>query len=954
MQVHLLNILWLDDSPYGTFVDGDSIDVYYDTSTNLMVVKNNTVTITSGDEIPTFFTYNSQSSFAFKSERIIQGQVCDDTDLLIFKRKASFPYIGYTLYLDHPSCDLVHTVCDVQFNLFPTVTDASSLTSNDGSITVSATSSNGSVKYRINADFEYNDSNGQTSGTFSNLSRGTYLVFARDSRNCLKVISVSVGVSKDYQTLYQLEYYSDQSGYHQKTEILQDGYAGEIIEVKGAKSPTIYRLRREGEKDSFYPVLASEVEFTMISETNYFFEELFTNDPEKFRIRHSIDTGSGYDVVWYGKMLPNQYEESYTSTPYPVSVIASDGLPELHDIPFLDSDGNKLFGKQKQIKVIAWILGKLGLGLSIRTATNIYAVGMNITDADDPLDQAYVDVSRYYLIDTKPSCYDVLIYTLDIYGAQIIQWGNYWNILRREERVNDFDYRVFDSIGDYVSNSTYSPLKEMKLGNTTNRLVWADRNQSLRINPGFGSINLMYNLGLKDNLIENGEFQTRQYTLYNQPVLSGSSTVEGAVPDITGFEIINNGTVITRTSESIDEENVALGITVSEAGGYIVSDTIEVPMRNSDQLKFELKYKIETPAFGVRYVKLRMQVKYGAYYLQTDGTWSATEAAVSIFVKPEDLGKYITQQITAYAPTSEFASGEEFYIVIHCAYAYYAEFSSTTPLIAVLTANLPTGYRTELLDSGNVYYYELQDSDNTNDGIHIIRPADYSGSNERQWIRVGGVFVGSSDTTTFIDSIKVNFLSRGKRMPEVAAYRQGMENNNNLVLNKIIYHGSLLLNWIELLNPKAKIQPVSRWLDSVFNVDTYIPANFQNGGLADYQATAASNIYSAYLRDSNGDGYTTWSRSALSERKSIEQIYIDMYCAQYNSPWRHLSGSFIADILFSPIDTMVETMDNDRKYVPVSMEIDFRFDMYSAEFPELKDATEAVAFTTGFTTGFNA
>jgi hypothetical protein len=950
MQVLLLNILWVEDSPYGTYLQDDSIDCYFDTSTDLPVVKKNGVVITSGADIPLFFTYNAQSSFFYKSEKIVQGQICDGTSLLQFQRATAFPYLTYTLYLNHVSCDIINTVCDLQFNLLATITDASSATALDGTLTVLASGSNANVKYKLNADFEYNDGTGQTSGTFTGLSRGTYVIFARDSTNCLANMSVTIGITKTYGILNRLEFYSVHSNLHQKTEILQDGYAGSVIEVKGSDNPTIYRLRGEGDKDKFFSFSSGELEVSIVSETNYQHQSLFTNDPEKFRIKHSVDFGSGYETVFLGKLLPNQYQEQYISTPYFVSVIASCGLPSLADVSFLDSDGNQMFGQYSQIKLIAWILNKIGLGLQIRSACNIYAVTMDSTAADDPLDQAYVDVARYYLINPKPSCIDVLTWMLEPYGAEIVQWGGYWNILRKEERIAAFDYRVFDTNGDYVSNSSYNPIKDVKLGNQSNRIVWANRDQGLIINSGFGKINLSYNLGRKDNLLENGNFQLKKYTVYNQPVISGNGILEGSVPDITGFELVNNGTVITRTSETIEDDNVAFGMEVTEAGGYLVSDVIGLSMLNSDQLHFTLNYKVVcAQSTSTRYCKVKCQINFGGYYLMEDGNWTTVEQFVNFFVKPEEYNTYIKKTIKASSP---FGGAErDLFVSVYCAYIYHAEFSSIAALVLKPTVDLATGYRTEVLTGGSLFYYELQESTNTNDGIHIVRPTDYS---NRQWIRVGGVTVGTSTTTLFIDEVNLTFYSRGKKLPEIAAYRQSMENKNNLVLNKILYHGSLLVNWQTLLTPGTVATPVSKWLDQVFNVDVYIPANFQNAGFENYQAISAGIVYSGYLRDVDGVGYTTWSRSGITERKSIEQIYMDMYSAQYNLPWRMINGSFIGDILFTPIDTINETMDDDSKYFANSLEIDFKHDAYQSSLMELSDYSEAVGFTTGFTTGFNA
>jgi hypothetical protein len=123
--------------------------------------------------------------------------------------------------------------------------------------------------------------------------------------------------------------------------------------------------------------------------------------------------------------------------------------------------------------------------------------------------------------------------------------------------------------------------------------------------------------------------------------------------------------------------------------------------------------------------------------------------------------------------------------------------------------------------------------------------------------------------------------------------------------------------------------------------------------------SAAVNNY-GYIRDSNGDGFTTWSRDAVDESKSLEKIFLDMYASQYKSPWQKISGSLYSkNILLSPIDVIKDfTANSNKKYYPVALEIDYYQNMYSGEFLELKDvsvdADLSAGFTVGFSKGFNS
>ncbi len=966
-QTRIANILWKQNSPYGTFVLGDSIDVYWDDSTDNIVVKKNNVVITSGNQIPIVFNYSGKVEGYYKSELYYEILLCDDTNKVVFERITSFPYFNGIYLQNHPSCSLSPAVCDLAFTSLPIITNCSTETSSDGSLTVTATSSY-QRKYRLNQDFEYNDSSGQTSGTFSGLTRGNYLVFSRDENNCLAVIGATVGVDYSYGVKYKIQYYSIHTGYHHKTEILEKSYSRQTYNIKGTEMPSVYNLRGEGERDKFLPVLAGEMLMNFISETRNQYSDLYTNDPEKFRMRHSIDSGSGFSVVWLGKVLPNQSTESLLTPKSDVQIIASDTLPSLADVPFLDSEGNRLFGEYKQITLIAFILAKIGLGLSIRSGCNIYATGMNTTDTDDPLDQAYVDTLRYYLKSETPDCLTVLKWILEPYGAQVIQWGNYWNIIRVEERVQDFDYRVYTVAGVYSSNSNYDPIKDLKRSGMQTRLVWTEQSASLRVNPGFGSIRLLYDLGRKDNLLINGDFSLNKTSVFaNAVIIPGLSPAgsNGGVykqisPNLSGFEVISNGNIISRGWESLENENVAITFTTDGRQSYLLSESVNVKMGNADKLKLTYIFAVAPTAYvSPPYVKVKIQVTYGDYFLLEDGSWTVTETAISYFVKPEDFHKYQRLEIVAEAPASSYYTGENLNVRAFFPFINDYDFATITALKAFTTTNLKEGYRVLALNTAvsvtvQHHYYELRNSTDAEVLYDLIRPDDYNAStNPYQWVLVQrgtSALVGSAYTLK-IDKIQIEFLNQGKLLPDTAAYEQSMENDNPATMAKVIYHGSITDTVLSNQNYGLKTNiSGDLWQDFLLQIANDYNWEFQ----VQYETTLADSYYSGYLRNATGGGYTTWFRDAHAELDTMQNIFMDMYTAQYNSPWRSINGGFLADIQFSPIDVMRDTQDGNKKYFPIALSVNFKHDEYNSEFHELKDIAEAAGFTTGFTIGFDS
>jgi len=197
-----------------------------------------------------------------------------------------------------------------------------------------------------------------------------------------------------------------------------------------------------------------------------------------------------------------------------------------------------------------------------------------------------------------------------------------------------------------------------------------------------------------------------------------------------------------------------------------------------------------------------------------------------------------------------------------------------------------------------------------------------------------------------------------------------MENENKLILNKTIYHGSLP-DTVQVYQegpfkygvmPGFVVNPILMFAG--INVPVISTTNYNKFSSVNMSANAGNIVYCGYLRNSSGNGFTTWARDAHAELKTIEQIYMDMYTAQYNQPYNTISGSFTADILFSPIDTLLEVRDG-KKYIPTSLEIGFKSSFYNADFSEMTSVADAdidlddpaddgAGFTTGFSLGFDS
>lgn len=970
-DVLVWRIQFTGTNPHGEYVAGDELEFYFDDTTvqnpsnssDGITVYKNDVLITSGADINVgTYSYFSESNLATYG-------VCVGTSLANHSRLSmAFPYLSVIYFSDYPACAVSPPTCDLVVVGVPQITSATGELIADGEVIVTASSSN-TIQYKLNSDFTYNDGSGhQSSGTFTGLLPGQYRIYMRDSVNCGTNVLVTIGFSNDYGPLYRLEY-DDPVGGVTKIDIAQRDYSGSVTEVKGANIGFERSLKGEGSQDKFESILATKAIVNLSSETNFAFSGLYSNSPEEFRIYFYKD--SVLKGVY--KVLPQQYSEEYKAAPYYVSVVGTDGLPGLKDYVFLQDDGQRFNGDMKAIELIAYILKKTRLNLSIRCAINLYATGMDTTDADDPLDQAYVDCDTYYINETEPTLDYVLRQILEPFGASIVQENAVWNIVRIEEKRAEYDYREFDVDGQYVSNSSYDPrLSVSPVG--SEGFHFSDRDHFMQLCPGYGKIRVFYKLGLRENILENGDFRlTSAYDSVNNQYYFNLDTY--------GFQLVSPNYPLQSTWESVGDNNVAWKIEgnsniVSGYGdAYIQSDAYTIKMGVANSLKIELKFKLPPAiayngfsapvSIGIPYQKVRVRVKYGSYYLQNNGTWTTDDNTMIIYATEFD--KFITQEFIAPNPDSGAVNGYSFDIRLYHSYVYHAEYTTFDGLRDKDTydevegeAILPIGTRSEVSALGAfeyIYFYELEENTDTPSEPLIIRPDDYNAStNPVQWVLKASVlknYYTNFASPFWVDFIKVGFLTSGSAPVDTILRDINAEPRNTAILEKEVTHGSY----------QSLITTIPQW---DFGIGKLTASSGATLTLLTTNVLSADLLYAGYFRNSTGDGWTTWTRDGISESSSLHAILLQQYAAQYKRSWRKLTGSFYSQSkYFTFLDVLKVVNDSNRLYLPISPTIDDKNNRVRGEFLELIDITSGAgsdgsgnspfssAFTNGFGSGYN-
>ena len=288
----------------------------------------------------------------------------------------------------------------------------------------------------IEADNWVNSDNGETSfwsqGSFGAQATGGPTANSRIYR--ASIIDTPAGV-------YSLDYKMDIVGYGGTTSRLTIEFVSgsTVIESFVINSPSGAQTLRVN--------IPSTVNFVRFYVDN--FDANWDARMEYFRLSQPIFRG------WVD---PKQSAESYSSS-YPAFVIHSvDGLGDLSDIPYPDSDQY-----QDVMSVFTDVFDEIGLDLNICEYNDIYADGFSSGGTFSAFKQEYVHTKRFWTVDnsTDPrdytlarptvSCEDALADMLITYGCRVVQsWGEWW--IQKIDVVNideteQTEYRLLNAAG---------------------------------------------------------------------------------------------------------------------------------------------------------------------------------------------------------------------------------------------------------------------------------------------------------------------------------------------------------------------------------------------------------------------------------------------------------------------------------------------------------------------------
>lgn len=675
-------------------------------------------------------------------------------------------------------------------------TEPTSNTATDGSITVTATGTHTPFTYQIIGPNNSNESP-QASGTFNNLTSGTYRFRVIDDNNVKRdlppfQLNWTEEVLSDYGVLYDFEWYDVTGANNYKLEIVKRGYAGSTTTLSDMGSPPFsLSLNPNGSEMVDTHIISLNATITLISGSMYTYLDIAQGNDEDYGVIFYVDNG-GFEEYWRGMISPRSYYETISGTNHYTSFTATDRTGDLQNLKyrqkidtFLGSTYNPEFtgfygGKKTLFQILHYCMRQLKMDMGYRIALNLFEDSHNTASSDDPLNQTKVDTDSYFDDNNDMTLQEVVTHILKPFKAFLIGYDGYWYIIDKENLTNSsISYVEYDKTGTYVTNSSWSPRIDFKGATESNRFRWVNNAQISTtevykdvlltldtkvinkgsLTPEFVSKNIAKSTslylsaptGFKDWQFNLGDGEYVDRYVYKRGIWRGSSFNSG-VP--LNFNISSFSTKVNQKYNWVFKQS-------PEGGGdskLIYSKPITTGISDDFRLNIKLTSGINNALriggaadeqdlmLEVPYIKLRWKMKVGNYFYNfSTGTWSTTNQTNVFFIDSPSEQNFEVQFNAP--PVAQADTSYKLLIYLPDVTDYdlnggTSEAAMITALKAVDTTVLSTGNRliARYKDtSGNTdvyihHYYELQYNIESGSEPDVVNPTDFnSSSNPVRW-----------------------------------------------------------------------------------------------------------------------------------------------------------------------------------------------------------------------------
>jgi hypothetical protein len=276
-----------------------------------------------------------------------------------------------------------------------------------------------------------------------------------------------------YRVKYELQF-SDVKGNGRVVQILKKDYFGAVLELIGTDNPV--QISWENDDDFYNPIIGSACTLNLVVTDTITYDEFYVFDEREYKLRildgQTTDTvgtdsewqtendnfddanfawaeSGDFNIYWEGWLVTDQFREQIVSTPYNLSLNATDGLGTLdsYDAPegqiALDGNGNPITttGGQNNYNsffyYIRKILDNLELGFDIYIQ-NLIESNTALTSNSIFHDINVFEFATYKDL-VRRNSKDLLIDILNVCNSRIFQSNGSWYVMSNS---NNYDTRV--------------------------------------------------------------------------------------------------------------------------------------------------------------------------------------------------------------------------------------------------------------------------------------------------------------------------------------------------------------------------------------------------------------------------------------------------------------------------------------------------------------------------------
>ena len=433
-----------------------------------------------------------------------------------------------------------------------------------------------------------------------------------------------------FATKYEYTYY-DARGVKTWVDIQDEsGETKADIERMGDE-PFVIEYEGKG-NDVLEVIKGSSCKLTLMTSETQTWEEFWSASPKEYKIIISKYIDGSWYGIWTGWILPENISEEDVGHPHSFILTATDGLGDLKNYA-CDDDGTRYTGNTKLSSIIYYCLNKIGLGLNVVSAVNIYDTSMdNDPTTDDPLIQCNVNAEALLDENYVPrNCYDVLNEILKCYNARIfignipgLSTNPTWNIIPIAENAQTFYCRELSDAATIAGYSTYNPQKTI----TT---TWADRTSMLKfINNS--KVKSKLSRYKKVRYVQDYGYKDRRLIPYsNFPSFIFSGGISDA--DIAHWSKGDSATLYYTIK---DDYFSYLGIKyVAGDADYVYSPNVSYydPMAaaGDGKLSFEVKFRMNGTPNATATFKMKIKLWDGSnwWYLKEGTGWTVLDSAIT-------------------------------------------------------------------------------------------------------------------------------------------------------------------------------------------------------------------------------------------------------------------------------------------------------------------------------------